>query len=1215
MAAIVGLFHIAVYLLSRVFYRRYAGPENSARPGQPDVTFWRECFRPWIRQENEEEPTKPNRVSAFWVSWLAICKWLIVGLVIGTLSGILLQLAPWFYDGLPKQNEHVRFLVLYGIIFGILHSLPYVYFVSITICEFYKRQILEALAPGPPNASAMQKLSSLLKSFFGSSSAVEGFWWLTASLASGMLGGVLLYLLGALISDQTRTIEIHNPDWLGSAFLDHDAATQTQILALVVTFGPPAALLIFILSAGLEVGLMGRSLAENTREWWSSLCGWVGIFAVAYMTVFAVALFGGWLIAVSGIYMKSLLATVWAAAAGGGILVGRSSKTGVQPDPRLLDILAKTAPYVFLLGLLALLSWLLSTNLGSPVTNPEYPMEPGDSTYKVQIKTLPQVAPTREQTQEYTLTRPVWKEASDHYWHRFGRAPIMDLGVGLGLCLALAGFMAWRVDINRFSLHGLYSNRLVRCYLGASRPKAQGDAIPIRGAPIHSETDDLVRQPNPITGLDHHDDLPLCTLRRSFEISKSKTTRQLGKRYRGPYYLINTALNLVNGEELAWQERKAESFVLSPYYCGSESTGYQTLDLESKVRFTLGNAVTISGAAASPNMGYHSSPAVTALMTIFNVRLGVWMQNPGGVNLLAQFGRFLAPLSPSIFNSVINSLCQWNPTSPPLGLLYLGRELFGRTNARSSYLYLSDGGHFENLGVYELVRRRCRYIIASDASADPHYTFEELASLVRKCRSDFGVRIEIDVSSLRSEKPRHSSRWHCAIGLIRYDDVDIEATPGILVYMKCSLTGDEPSDVQNYATANLTFPHQSTLNQFYSESQFESYRTLGQHVAESVFGDVVRRMKESTAIQASSDAHALFRALRRRWFPPPPNHEENFLESVKAFEELQKSLRSDKDLLNYSRSLYPELSADHQLPESAYSTWAASLSAVIYRDFGEEWPASGERIGTATSARDYNSTNLHMTAQMLQVMENAWLGVHLEGYYAHPLNQGWMNVFRRWTSSEIFRHYWPQLRGEFSKGFIRFCEDQLGLAVQPAYAVKVDPSNNEGLMQIVSSLRTELGREWPRLKGKLRTDQFSHVWLIPAPVLSQATDRQSWPPDGYACGLIGLLPSSDDRYELLAWLRGPYRGLGIGREALQEPLAKILALLLQERMASGKTHPFTLIVRYPEGALPGNCERLERAIWLSFFHSYEFRRSKSQLNPEEKSDLILERRSSPEALV
>jgi hypothetical protein len=248
-------------------------------------------------------------------------------------------------------------------------------------------------------------------------------------------------------------------------------------------------------------------------------------------------------------------------------------------------------------------------------------------------------------------------------------------------------------------------------------------------------------------------------------------------------------------------------------------------------------------------------------------------------------------------------------------------------------------------------------------------------------------------------------------------------------------------------------------------------------------------------------------------------------------------------------------------------------------------------------------------------MENAWLGVHLEGYYAHPLNQGWMNVFRRWTSSEIFRHYWPQLRGEFSKGFIRFCEEQLGLAVQPAYAVKVDPSNNEGLMQIVSSLRTELGQEWPRLKGKLRTDQFSHVWLIPAPVLSQATDRQSWPPDGYACGLIGAFPSSDDRYELLAWLRGPYRGLGIGREALQEPLAKIWALLLQERMASGKTHPFTLIVRYPEGALPGYCERLERAIWLSFFHSYEFRRSKSQLNPEEKSDLILERRSSPEALV
>ena len=137
---------------------------------------------------------------------------------------------------------------------------------------------------------------------------------------------------------------------------------------------------------------------------------------------------------------------------------------------------------------------------------------------------------------------------------------------------------------------------------------------------------------------------------------------------------------------------------------------------------------------------------------------------------------------------------------------YLFEELFGRTNAKSRYVYLSDGGHFENLGVYELIRRRCRYIVVCDAGEDPALAFWDLGSLVRKCREDLGVRIEIDIAPLLKQRGSGKSRWHCAVGKIRYDDIDASAIPGMLLYIKPSLTGDEPTDVRNYVVDHPNSP-------------------------------------------------------------------------------------------------------------------------------------------------------------------------------------------------------------------------------------------------------------------------------------------------------------------------------------------------------------------------------------------------------------------------
>jgi hypothetical protein len=176
------------------------------------------------------------------------------------------------------------------------------------------------------------------------------------------------------------------------------------------------------------------------------------------------------------------------------------------------------------------------------------------------------------------------------------------------------------------------------------------------------------------------------------------------------------------------------------------------------------------------------------------------------------------------------------------------------------------------MGVYELIRRRCRYIVACDAGEDTGPSDENLAILVRLVRIDFGVRIQLDTAPLRVKGPDRLSRAHVVIGRICYDDVDNGQLPGILVYIKISMTGDEPADIQQYARAAPDFPHQPTdLRQSFSEEQFESYRALGDHIARAVFEEPVVEVRE-TFWTPSDPQHEftlgnqrLFAALQARW--------------------------------------------------------------------------------------------------------------------------------------------------------------------------------------------------------------------------------------------------------------------------------------------------------------------------------------------------------------
>ena len=603
----------------------------------------------------------------------------------------------------------------------------------------------------------------------------------------------------------------------------------------LTTFGMPMALAIFGITMVLLVGLLGREYSDRSREWWSRMGGWTIIFTSAWVVLFVISLYGPPLFSALhhqvGVWASSTLTLGWVVATLGGVLFGKSDHSGPATKSKVFDRIVALAPLVFVVGILLLVSILLQAALTD--------------------------------TAVIDSKQPALKDYFDRAFTASEGTSLRSLLCTFAGCVLIGGVLAWRVDINKFSLYMMYRNRLVRCYLGASNPK---------------------REPHAFTGFDAADDPHLTEMLWQKSASGSSATLRLQK----PFHLINTALNLVKGKELAWQERKAASFVFSPGYSGFETPSrsghlqtassndlargcfrptreYGAGKQESIVRgaivggvrskveafadeeegVKLGQALAISGAAASPNMGYHSNPALSFLMTAFNVRLGRWCSNPRQTS--------------------------WREASPRFGLRWLISELLGLTNADSQYVYLSDGGHFENLGIYELVRRRCALIVVIDASADGDATFNDLGGAVRKCFTDFGIEIDIRVNDIKLDPATRLSKNHSAIGTINYDLVDADADPGILLYIKPSLTGNEPTDILNYRDRDKTFPHQSTADQWFDETQFESYRKLGYHISSSILSELCGELDKKMA--GSGDRRATLIKLLRQKLKQAQNQE------------------------------------------------------------------------------------------------------------------------------------------------------------------------------------------------------------------------------------------------------------------------------------------------------------------------------------------------------
>ena len=620
------------------------------------------------------------------------------------------------------------------------------------------------------------------------------------------------YLFSAFVSGATAGVLIPLLEVLIKSLND---AGRPELAATII---PPLGFLIAVAALVVEVAMLGRTITEAEREWWARLSALLLIAALVWLAALGTIVYVPAAFLAAEIPLRVVLTSGWLGAAVFGVLLGRYAAprpaSGGSGGGNTLALIAAFMPPIFLVGLLGFVSLLVSFLVNMP-----------------------------------PLAFPAWGEewaGVALYLRGFKDTSFWTLVVWL----IFTGLLFWisrKIDVNLFSLNAMYANRLIRCYLGASRPKALwadrwGDIhnpTAGGGAPslsptsvtsivghtstlaqkiekqreklddldrresqldpadqeidqklckdlyerkgqlnpddrkqrqqiememqrlltrmtvdrLQKEFDELDRQlaqldpaeqetrtrlaqerrrlvvplrseelakldwqladldpskrkekrgidlqrrklmnevthaavglpprdANPVTGFDPSDDIPLYEL----QIGK----RSVGGRvYWGSYLLINTTLNLVAGGELAWRDRKGEAFVLTPLYCGSKGVGYAKVTKETLETLTLGRAITISGAAVDPNMSFYQSSALTAFLTIFNARLGYWMQNP-------------------LFKG-------WKAESPSFDHRLIV-ELFGQTDNKGKFVHLSDGGHFENLGVYELIRRRCRYIVVA----------------------------------------------------------------------------------------------------------------------------------------------------------------------------------------------------------------------------------------------------------------------------------------------------------------------------------------------------------------------------------------------------------------------------------------------------------------------------------------------------------------------
>jgi hypothetical protein len=683
--------------------------------------------------------------------------------------------------------------------------------------------------------------------------------------------------------------------------------------ALAYVLGPSLILMAFSLCVLLLIGFTGRHTDEALREWWTRFGTWLAIYAGISLFICGIAVIGPWLVH-KAIYWPSahpntLKAVKWASVLSwlgtvvAGVFAGKSSKTSGEGDATALEALARTGAVLFIVG---------SFLLGSTVL------------YFLLVAIFPNAVTFKHTNPIGVLLRA----------HDAGGLFSSQIFLALAICTLIGLLFSWCFEINIFGLNQFYRNRLVRCYLGATR-WAPG-----------------LRRPNYFTKFDFRDDLKLSRFRTDDRAQDQAKSQCRHDPYRGPFPILNCTLNLGGSSDLSLNTRHSASFTLTPLRCGSARArvGYAptyTPDGSFAGGVPLGQAVAISGAAVSSNMGYNTSPLVSFLLTMFNVRLGWWFPNP--------------------------SRGSWHARGLNFSLLYLTMELLGIADEKRRFLNVSDGGHFENLGVYELVRRRCKVIIACDAECDENLQFGGLGNMIRICETDFGAVIDIDVRSIRPQKEGFSLA-HCAVGQIKYSNGDI----GHLIYLKASMTSDEDVSIAQYRASHPSFPHETTADQFFSEDQFESYRKLGVHTVRRSFKGTLPGDDPLMTAERLADV-----------LTPAGCASESFVQQSHALQALWEKFRISPNLLPFMNELIT--------------------------------------LSVRTPVSSVTDDELCIGLELIQLMEDVFLDLRLDDFWDHPDNRGWAILLMRWSRSPRLRLIWEKTRRTFSIRFEYFCHARLGL--------------------------------------------------------------------------------------------------------------------------------------------------------------------------------------------
>lgn len=409
---------------------------------------------------------------------------------------------------------------------------------------------------------------------------------------------------------------------------------------------------------------------------------------------------------------------------------------------------------------------------------------------------------------------------------------------GLLLLAALTVLCGLSIGILNFSsLQSMYSARLTRCFLGASNP---------------------VRLCNPadrdVTSLMPGDAIALGTYYAEASLAPVHLINMTVNNtvaWNGTRVLEHSALGfgmcvgpagISIGPECLWlrcqwpQNSDATRVVSAggKWLSGGVSWSNTVESLQ------VGDWCSISGAAVSTGLGYMTQSGYSFLLGAANIRLGYWWDS--GTRLdpdKPRFTRMLQRLG-HLFGSQI--------------LLF--REMRGAfLGPRDQRWYLTDGGHFENTGAYELIRRRVDWIIVLDNGADLKYEFADLAVLMRRVRIDLhaemreihgyprdvaiagwearlGNPINVDCLTEIAEfpgagDPRYGEKFALLFEVRYYVAREGEPATIQILWIKPRIIQHTPYDVKQFAL-ETDFPQESTADQFFDEAQWESHRKLGE---------------------------------------------------------------------------------------------------------------------------------------------------------------------------------------------------------------------------------------------------------------------------------------------------------------------------------------------------------------------------------------------------